>query len=451
LLKGELEDLDQQTFSIYEIFAKYIGEEGLKKIFSKNILWKDEGLDNFNNAIPKMFESSQSEINQLINLTMKMVYTFLCEKHPQACIRSIEIFENLLKGIKKSSSSLNYDFSITDNILLKIKEKVGDVNPKIRSRAVKLYCFMLKQDFCDYNNLISELVEEELKHIDTKKIVKSSKMILGKLSIFKNVFEDYQEALKDKRTDLNTFPFFLVATYVIENINHTKSEVRKLDREVIFKMYQTFGFKKLEPLLKKVNVKELEKLLKTIPEVRQIIESLDASLNPVQNKSPRNKSSSRERKNSKEKEKGDKTKKAKNSNTLKNLTCHSCGKSDKNLKSEEELKEHILKDCVMYTNCVKCKMNLEVKIYNTHLISECEKKEEFKICKRCKEPIDVKDYDDHVRDNKCNPAKNINSSNRCPLCHKDILPQDKGFVQHLVKDICQKQKRREKVTFINGK
>ena len=73
------------------------------------------------------------------------------------------------------------------------------------------------------------------------------------------------------------------------------------------------------------------------------------------------------------------------------------------------------------------------------------------MCKRCKEAIDLKDYEYHVRENKCNPAKNINSSNRCPVCHRDIPPHDKGFYLHLVKYICQKHKRKEKITFVNGK
>ncbi len=464
-LKGELEELDNQHRNIYEPFIKYVGDEGLRRMFSKNILWKDEGLDLFNKTVPKIFEdniNNSKEISNLINLTMKMLNSFLSEKHPQVSIRSIEIFETLLNQIKQSKASLNYDLTITDRILLKIKEKVGDVNTKLRNRAVDLYGYMLKQDFCDYNNLVSELVEDEIKH----KITRSSKMILGKLSIFQNVFNDFDNAIKEKRTDMNSFPFIFVSTYVIENICNSKSEVRKLARTVLILMYKLFNYKKLEPLLKKVEERELEKLVPDIPEIALFLKQLNNNnLSMVNNnKIKRGRSSSRD----KSKEKNEKNEKSENKNTNKQQnkspsplptsppspkppSCSHCGKSNKKFSDEKEIDDHISKDCVMFTNCVKCKINIEVKIYNNHLLNECANKSEFKMCKRCKEAIDAKEYDSHVKENKCNPAKNINSSNRCPLCHKDIPPQDKGFVQHLVKDICQKQKRRETVAFVNGK
>lgn len=447
------------------MFIKYIGEDGLKKLFSRNILWKEEGLEDFNKCLPNIFSESckaesvksGNEIDVLINLILKMLFLFLCEKHPQTSIRSMDIFETLLSEIKKATVKLNYDINLTDNILLKIKEKLGDVNAKVRNKAVCLYSFMLKQDFCDYHNLLSELIEDEMKRLDIKKVIRSSKMILGKLSIFNQVFKEFDIAVKDKRTDVNTFPFNLIATYVIENINHSKSEVRKLDREVIIKICKIFGFKRLEPLIKKVDERELEKLIKDIPEIKELIEQRLKELNTsIQPHNSRNKSPKGEREKSGSPKRDKKKPERKNSTTKsvsppKFLNCSYCGKFDKKFVTEEDLKEHTLKDCVMFTNCIKCKLCVEVKLYNSHMLNDCVNKEEFKTCKRCKEPIDIKVYDQHVKDNKCNPAKNQNSSGRCPLCHKDIPPQDKGFIQHLVKDICQIQKRRDKVTFVNGK
>ena len=57
---------------------------------------------------------------------------------------------------------------------------------------------MLTLDFCDYNNLISELLEEELRHYDSKYIPKSPHLIIGKLEIFKSIFEDFDEASREK-------------------------------------------------------------------------------------------------------------------------------------------------------------------------------------------------------------------------------------------------------------
>lgn len=438
-IKGELEELDPNIHFTYEPLAKIIGDETLRKIFSKHVLWKEEGLTEFIESLGKIFtDRDTASINSLINLILKLVYNLTCEKHPVVVVKAIDIFEKLLILIRDSKVELNYDFSISDLILVKIKEKVGDVSPKVRGRVVNLYCFMLKQQSCDYNNLLTELVEDELKPlIDTKRIVKSSKMKLGKLSIFDNVFDDFPNAIKQNRTSMQYFPFEFILRYVIENLNHSKSEVRKLDRAVLIKMYKLFGFKMLEPLLKKADERELAKLVPDIPELEEVIKSSNSLVNnsvTLTKKAVTN--TSRQKSNER---------KRNSPSPVKMVMCNYC---QKQIEKSIELQDHLNKDCLMFTQCVKCKNNMEVKTLNHHLLNQCKNKDEFKMCKRCKEPIDDKEYALHVKENKCNPAKNINSSNRCPLCHKDILPGDKGFYQHLVKDICQKNKRREKVNFL---
>ena len=42
-----LEDIDEQLLKDYELIVKIIGEEGLKKLFSKSGKWKGEGFKNF--------------------------------------------------------------------------------------------------------------------------------------------------------------------------------------------------------------------------------------------------------------------------------------------------------------------------------------------------------------------------------------------------------------------
>ena len=155
---------------------------------------------------------------------------------------------------------MSYYFNITDNILIRIKEKLADVNLKLRNKAIDLYFFMLKQNFCDYNSLLSELLEEEFRHIDSKKVQKSSKVIFCKLSIFDNVFDDFNNAVTEKRTELNTFPLNIILNYTVENLSHSKSEIRKIARKILLKINQAFGFKKIEgALIKKIDEKECMK------------------------------------------------------------------------------------------------------------------------------------------------------------------------------------------------
>lgn len=289
--KGELEPLDAKTMNTYLPFIKFIGEEGLRKLFSKQILWKEEGFDLFIAKMPDMFNSkdSSSDVNNLITLVMKLVMIFLEEKHPSTVIKTLDIVKLLLDSIKQHRTQLNIDLNITDSMLTKIKSKLGDVMPKVRTKTVELYCYMLTLDFCDYNNLISELIEEELKHIDSKYIPKSSKLILGKLEIFNKAFDDFQNAVQTKRTDMETFPYNLVSNYLILNVSHSKSEVRKMTRLVIGKFIKIFGTKNIQKKLERVDMRELAKLVNEIPQLKDVFPnvananigntSLDMSMN----------------------------------------------------------------------------------------------------------------------------------------------------------------------------
>ena len=115
---------------------------------------------------------------------------------------------------------------------------------------------------------------------------------------------------------------------------------------------------------------------------------------------------------------------------------------NKEFEKKNDLLIHWNKECPFFITCKKCNENIEVKEYNTHLLLYCKLKNEYKQCKRCKEAIEKKIYDNHIKENNCNPAKNISSANRCPLCHSDIPPKEIGFIQHLIKDGCSQQQRK---------
>lgn len=534
--KGELEEIDKNFLLSYESFIAYIGQEGLKKLFSRYVLWREEGLEMFTKNLDNIINDQNSNFNHLLNLTMKLIHYFLSDKHPQIFIHTIEIFEALLNKMNfinnSNTNKICYDFNVADNIIVKLKEKLGDVNLKIRTKTIDLYYFMLKQNFCDYNNLLSELLEEEYLHVDSRKIIKTSKTIIGKLSIFDKIFEGLDEAIKEKRTDFASFPLNLILNYIAENLSHSKSEIRKLSRNILLKINDKFGFKKIEAaLLKKTDEKELEKLTDKIPEIAELIKQLQinklkmlaqsAITKKIRINSPRshslekkksseiynhkklilnNKKSIRNvnrsvieksddynsvmnlqinsekdnlsmknkfltdiiKKNDKdidniglnsdnlnlntlESEKTNekiKPNKILKINKIKQLICSYCGKSDKKFENQKNLDEHLASECLLFTSCLKCKKNIEIRLLNSHLLSECTYKNEFKLCKRCKEAISISEFDKHFKENGCNPAKNRNTSSRCPLCHSDVPPLDKGLVQHFVIDGCPKHSRK---------
>ena len=493
--KGELEDINPSNLKEFKLITDVIGELGMRKIFSKQILWKDEGLNEFlgqindvmdykvknsNNNTESNNNKNKTDItNQIITEIMKLSMILIEEKHPSVVIKTLKILQKLFEYIRLHGTKLNIDLNITDSVLSKIKRKLGDANKKVRAEAVSLYCYMLTLDFCDYNNLISELLEEELRHYDSKYIPKSPHLIIGKMEIFRSVFDDFDEAVKSKRTTQESFPTNLVMDYLIMNVNNNKSEVRKLSRLNISKFINIFGVNKIKKRLEKIEERELLKLINEIPSLEQYFPKIkmnnnnNMSLSQLNNSNGSNNSLGKNNK-SKPKEKLKKIRHKKNNinnlninninnssdndnknnkeevnnrddkishkSKIKNRSNELCDYCQRKMRKDEVIANHWVTDCPMFTRCEKCNMNLEVRNLNAHKINECKFKNEFKECRTCHETLTINEFNEHLK-NKCGKKEGYV---KCPLCHGDIIDNNKSFFQHLVKDGCPGNKKGKK-------
>ena len=502
--KGELEDVSQSILKEFKLICDVIGELEIRKIFSKQILWKEEGLNNFLEKINDVLDYKVSNnvnnnndnnnndnnkktdiTNQIITSIMKLSMILIEEKHPSVIIKTLEILKQLFQYIKYHGTKLNIDLNITDSVLTKIKRKLGDANRKVRAKAVSLYCYMLTLDFCDYNNLISELLEEELKHYDSKYLPKSPNLIIGKLEIFNSVFDKFDEAVNSKRTSLESFPSNLVMEYLILNVSNNKSEVRKLSRVNISKFIRIFGVNKIKKKLEKIEERELLKLVNEIPALEPYFPKLNKAnmnintLSQINGSNISNNSKGRSLSKNKEKtirkmadrRKGknrdknlssenntinnsnnnsfeieknkineDKNRNNERHNTrskIKNKSNDFCDFCQKKMKKDEVIANHWVTDCPMFVRCEKCNMNVEIKYFTSHKLNECKFKNDFKECRTCHEALSKEEYDEHLR-NKCGMKHGYI---KCPLCHGDIQDNNKGFYQHLVKEGCPANKK----------
>ena len=122
---------------------------------------------------------------------------------------------------------------------------------------------------------------------------------------------------------------------------------------------------------------------------------------------------------------------------IKNRSNELCDYCQRKMKKDEIIANHWITDCPMFSKCEKCNMNLEVKNLHNHKINECKFKNEFKECRTCHEALTIKDFNEHLK-NKCGKREGYV---KCPLCHGDIIDNNKGFFQHLVKDGCPGNKK----------
>ena len=269
--KEELEEISENILYKYKLIVNVIGEENMRKIFSKKILWKEEGLKFFIHKIGDIIKNNNNNNNNvIISLVLNLSMELLEEKHPSIVIRALKIIEQLFEYIKINNINLDINGEITDGLLIKIKEKLGDVNPKVRTKSVSLYCYMLSLNFCDYNNLISELIKEDIIN-NNKYIPKSINIILGKLDIIIYTLNNFDDAINMKRTDKQKFPSDLVMKYLIFNISHNKAEVREKTRIAMKLFLSIFDISKFKNILEKIEEKQLSKLKREIPDLRKYI------------------------------------------------------------------------------------------------------------------------------------------------------------------------------------
>ena len=125
------EDLTQEDYIKYEILLKYISESELKKILSKQVLYKDEGIDILKMKISNILSEDNVAVDNSINeestintvkemctyilLLMDLINSYLDDPHPTIKYKTLELFKLVIEKIneaKKVIDILKFDFDI---------------------------------------------------------------------------------------------------------------------------------------------------------------------------------------------------------------------------------------------------------------------------------------------------------------------------------------------------
>ena len=300
--KKPLEELDNNLKNKYELLICFVGEDTLRKIFSKFIYYKEEGFEILKIKVKDIIneQKNTSEANDYIVLLIDIIYHFLDDRHPSIVFKCLDIFREILEAIaeKSKKNKVLYDFTITKKILNKIKEKLNDISKKVRVKASDLYYFMLDTDFCEYNTLLIELIENEvfnhfnkyllkikkyklssynnfnLNYINKNETKSSKQLIIAKMSIFLRVLKNFNEAVKKKKTDKQKFPQNILGDFIIMNINHPKDDVREITKAVMVKFIEIFGNKIFNKMQMIIDDKELSRIFQDKLELKIAYENI---------------------------------------------------------------------------------------------------------------------------------------------------------------------------------
>ena len=305
-----LEQLSDILKIKYRLLIPIVGEETIRKIFSKCMGYRKEGLKYLNEKVSDILnhESNTKEVNKYISLLMDIINKFINNKHSSIVFESLDIFNNILISIscKSKQNNIAYNFTVTKRTLRKIKEKLNDISKLVREKAENLFYIMLESDFCDYNILLIELIEKELinqfdRSIEAKKnnnfnqyifydnynnnIIPEDKssnhLIITKMKIYKKALEIYDDAVAKNKTDKIRFPQNILGDFIIMNINHQNNDVREITKEVAIRFISIFGndiLEKMNFILDEKDIIKTEKELKKIYEKIRLEEKKDVDL-----------------------------------------------------------------------------------------------------------------------------------------------------------------------------
>jgi len=301
------ENINEENKVKFKILIDLFGENIFKKIFSKIIEHKVMGFQELNSEVTKKIieiKGTTQDTNKYIVSLINIFFIFLDDLRPSLVSESLELFINVLKGIKERSNSnkTEYDFKITKRLLNKIRSKLNHISKKVRTKAEELYSYMLISNFCEYNPLITELVEYDVDNFYKKigvtdrtnvnlekclniilskggmsniKIDASKELIVTKMNIFSKIFFDIENNKENKVLNEKNFPKELVGDFIIINIDHPKKEVRLITKKVLNQYINIFGKEILFKLKYFVGSKELVKLFQDSPELLKLFNQIE--------------------------------------------------------------------------------------------------------------------------------------------------------------------------------
>ena len=425
-----LTEIDENSLEKYKYLLPYIEKEGIQKLLSEKLNNKIEGLQLLRDKLNEIFVDEN--LKEILKLIFEISFNLFYEKNVNLFLLNLDFLKDLFDYININKEKVNKKLIKNDRLFKFIIYKFSDNFDKIREKSQELYEKFLQEKLIDQNYLINLLISEEIKN-NLNYNQSNNKSILVKLKILLNFFGtsfEYDE----------NFPHKTIMTFLIQNCENPISEIRKMSRLLVNKLIIKFGLRNYINDLLKINKRELNKLANEIPELKDNLENYYGINFDKKNQGSFNNSDDYYNNMSLNNSKGNINSKKKKTIVKKKIKCIHCYKI---LDDNDTLENHI-KTCKMFMKCFKCNENIEIKNLNNHLLFDCIYKDNYKLCKRCREAINIKNYDDHVRMNICNPAKNKNSNNRCPLCHNDIPPTDKGFYQHFIIDGCPQKKKKNK-------
>ena len=441
--EGNIDDaqLSPEAYKCAEPLVPVLTFPLLRLLFNTQWKIKESGFNKLNKEIkdyPNSALLGNKSAEEIVVACLGACAYVLRSNISQSLLAAMDLINSLFNKFSsiKPDGVLKIDFDkyVNDCIRLLI-DHIGDQNIKLKERIENTLL-----EFGNYSIIGSRILFEHIISGQIKKnLINSKNHLSSRYSFLKRLIQNF--GYNEDEVPLQT-----IMNYAIKGYTNPQIMVRDAALALIVILYK-FAGDKIRPYYENLRPAQINNIEDNIAQndelndqvnnnvpmsTNNIEEQIDYNNQPNDNNNGENAMVSDSQMLSKEQQ--NEYNMGNNDDT--EHTCQFCGLFNPNFTSEQ-IDLHQYKECPMLLPCFKCKQIVEISNLNHHYLNECLQKKQFKQCTRCKEAVLIKDYEQHVADKSCNPFKSSNTSNRCPLCHNDVMPAGKvGWEIHLLEQMC---------------
>ena len=358
--------LDPDEESQAQKLLNFLPQNIVYPLYGKNSKLMEEKISLLLDDLKKYPNSSffkSIEKNDIISTCSQISYKILQTSFIHPIISCIDILNNLVNKFPKNISNITIFFECIELSL----NYLGDSNVKLKEKVD-----ILILDYVKATNSSTKMINMIIKNPIKKNLMKSRNHYNGRFLMVNNLIKQYNYEPKS---------FEQLITYAVKGYAMNKINIRDAALEIIITLYKKEGDKIHEYFQKELRPAQ--------------IKTIEDKLEEINNN---------------------------NNESDNEHTCEFCGMFDKKF-NEDLLAIHQYRECPMLMQCPKCKQIIEICKSNSHLLYECDFKEQYKKCDRCKQAIEIEKFDEHKNNKVCDEV-NEDKERICPLCHVNIEPED---------------------------
>ena len=149
---GPLKELEKDEHDNYSILIPFIGDNGLTKLLSNQIIYKTEGINLLMSELPKIFVSSN--LKKILSKIIELISIFLDFKNNSITLKTFELISQLFQYMNINKEKINLRKKsiqlLNNRIISKIVNYFNNGVERIRKKAESLYIHIIKQNVLNF-------------------------------------------------------------------------------------------------------------------------------------------------------------------------------------------------------------------------------------------------------------------------------------------------------------